>query len=86
MFVISLYSKYTGESIHLGSSYKTRKKAEAEDYCTRCNSINIHEVPDDFVWSGKEYGFVCVQERDLIKRPKVMVKQRKARDENPHPN
>ena len=70
MYVISLYSKYTGDEIHLGSSYETREDAEKADYCERCNSINIHEVPNDYVWANKNMGHISPQRRKAYHKEK----------------
>ncbi len=63
-FVIQLRSKYTGDTLHLGSSYKSREEAErfAETgICQRCNYYNIYKVPNDFVYGGKHIGFKPIE-------------------------
>lgn len=63
-FIIQLRSKYTGDTIHLGSSYKTKEEAKhfAETrICNRCNYYDIYSVPNDFVYGGKQIGFKPIE-------------------------
>ena len=68
-FGISLRSKYTGESIILGSQFDTREEAEKwaeKGVCSRCNSINIIHIPSDAIWVDKRRGFVSEDKLELI--------------------
>jgi len=63
-YIIQLRSIYTGDVIHLGSSFKS--KDEAEEYakieiCHRCNYYDIFTVPSDFVWVNKNKGFMPIE-------------------------
>jgi len=60
-YCIQLANKYTGETIHLGTMFKTREDAQVyadKDCCSRCNYIHIVMVSGDKEWGGKHRGFV----------------------------
>ena len=70
-YYIRLYSKYTGDSIVLGSKYNTRESAieyAEKNVCSRCNRYEINNVPDEFHWINKERGFVSKEERGTALR------------------
>ncbi len=63
-FGIRIYSKYTGESIVLGSQYDTyedAKEGAEEQVCSRCNRIEIIHIPKNFIWVDKNTGFASLE-------------------------
>lgn len=57
---IVIYSKYTGESITLGSqydSYDDAVKGAELQVCERCNRIEIMPIPLNSLWVNKKEGF-----------------------------
>ena len=63
---LTLYSKYTGESITLGFTFnsreETQKYIDEDNVCLKCNRVEIIPVRDDSFWKNKKEGFV-VNER-----------------------
>ncbi len=60
-YCIILRSKYTGESIHLGSQYETREEAQKaidKEVCSRCNYADIRMIRKDKIWENRHQGFV----------------------------
>ena len=57
---IQLHSKWDGRVIWLGVMHPTHDAAKAyaeKNVCLRCNRIEIHPFPAEWVWIGKERGY-----------------------------
>ena len=61
-YSIVLKSRYTGESIYLGATYKTINEAqkEVDKICNKCNVASINHVHDNAIWQNKNAGFLIV--------------------------
>jgi hypothetical protein len=63
---IRLISTYTGEQVAvLGSKYETQKEAYEyfnKNICSRCNSMEIVYIPENYQWVNRHDGFVSVGE------------------------
>ena len=63
-FGVCIYSKYTGESIFLGSQYDTyedAKEGAEKQVCPRCNRIEIINIPKNSIWVDKNTGFASLE-------------------------
>jgi len=59
-YCIVLRSKFTGEEVHLGSSYESAEKAKIyveSAVCSRCNYIDVRAINDSYRYGGKHLGF-----------------------------
>jgi hypothetical protein len=57
---IVLYSKHTGDKIHLGSTFKTRDEAKQyidKNVCLRCNRFEFVSVSENARWLSRHVGF-----------------------------
>jgi len=79
-YYISLYSKYTGERIVLGSKYDTQESAieyAEKNVCTKCNSYKVSITGNEYQWIDKHRGFVPpasikkIREEDELKRKAI---------------
>lgn len=79
-YYISLYSKFTGDRIVLGSKYNTQEAAieyAENNVCTKCNSYKVSIIGNEYQWIDKHRGFVPpasikkIREEDELKREAI---------------
>ncbi len=82
-FAVKLYSKFTGDTIFLGSIYRSKEAAVeyADTLCDECNSVQVYELGEhQEVWKNKDIGFVS------CKRENQINKSERGKNENTYPN
>lgn len=59
-YAVQVISKYTGDTVWLGTKHETREAAKEfaeKEVCTRCNRFDLWLVEDDAVWINRHRGF-----------------------------
>jgi hypothetical protein len=85
MYAIEMHNRFTGQSIYLGSKYRTRAEAEEaakRDVCPRCNHYTVYAVPKDAQYIGRNHPLSALGRWVKIKPLKTIKRDvRKARKE-----
>lgn len=80
-YALKLRSKYTGDEIWLGGTYKTRIEAveAVQRYvCLRCNYCEVVPVDENLMWVNKYVGFSQVMKVVKLKSGERKLRKVKA--------